>query len=130
FFPRQVFIDLAFFGIVFVSICGLAVTWPHELLDEASPEASDLDPEPEWYFLFLFQLLRDPALSFLFYGEFGEFLGAIVVPGLFLLLLVALPFLDRNPERNLRKRPLAVSAWALIMISIIVLTIRAIQFRE
>ena len=130
FFPTQVYKDIVVIALVFVVICGLAVTWPHELLDQASPEASDLDPEPEWYFLFLFQLLRDPALSFLFYGEFGEFLGAILIPTVFMLLLVALPFIDRNPERNLFKRPIAVSAWVLVMVSIVVLTIRAFQFRE
>ncbi|HLB94923.1 MAG TPA: cytochrome bc complex cytochrome b subunit [Nitrospiria bacterium] len=130
FFPTQVYKDIVIMALVFVIICGLAVYWPHELLEEASPEASDLDPEPEWYFLFLFQLLRDPALSFLFYGEWGELLGAIVIPAAFLLLLIALPFIDRNPERNPLKRPIAVSAWVVIMVSIVVLTIRAIQFRE
>jgi len=130
FFPTQVYKDIVIMALVFVIICGLAVYWPHELLEEASPEASDLDPEPEWYFLFLFQLLRDPALSFLFYGEWGELLGAIVIPAAFLLLLIALPFIDRNPERHPLKRPIAVSAWVVIMVSIVVLTIRAIQFRE
>ncbi|MEK6683241.1 MAG: cytochrome bc complex cytochrome b subunit [Nitrospirota bacterium] len=130
FFPAQVYKDIVVIALVFVVICGLAVYWPHEILDQASPEASDLDPEPEWYFLFLFQLLRDPALSFLFYGEFGELLGAIIIPAVFMLLLVALPFIDRNPERNLFKRPIAVSAWVVVMVSIVVLTIRAFQFRE
>jgi ubiquinol-cytochrome c reductase cytochrome b subunit len=130
FFPTQVYKDIVVILLVFVIICGLAIYWPHELLEEASPEASDLDPEPEWYFLFLFQLLRDPALAFLFYGEFGEFLGAIALPTAFLLLLVALPFIDRNPERNPLKRPIALSAYIVIMVSIVILTIRAIQFRE
>ena len=130
FFPTQVYKDIVIMALVFVIICALAIYWPHELLEEASPEASDLDPEPEWYFLFLFQLLRDPALSFLFYGEWGELLGAIVIPAAFLLLLIALPFIDRNPERHPLKRPIAVSAWVVIMVSIVVLTIRAIQFRE
>lgn len=130
FFPGQVYKDIVIVLLVFVAICALAIYSPHQLLDQASPEASDLDPEPEWYFLFLFQLLRDPALSFIFSGEWGEFLGAIAIPTVFLALLVALPFIDRNPERNLLKRPIAVSAWVVVMLSIVVLTIRAIQFRE
>ena len=130
FFPTQVWKDIVAMLVVFVIICALAIHWPHELMDEASPVASDLNPEPEWYFMFLFQLLRDPALSFLFAGEFGEFLGAIVLPTLFLILLVALPFIDRSPERNIFKRPIALSSWLVLMISIAILTIRAYQFRE
>ncbi len=130
FFPGTVFKDIVFAAVIFLAVSALAIYSPHELLEEANPAASDLDPEPEWYFLFLFQLLRDPALSFLFKGEFGEFLGAIVLPTLFLLLLAALPFIDRNPERNPFKRPFALSAWVVVIISIVVLTIRAIQFRE
>jgi ubiquinol-cytochrome c reductase cytochrome b subunit len=130
FFPTQVYKDMVAIAIVFVAICALAIYLPHELLEEASAEASDLDPEPEWYFLFLFQLLRDPLVSFLFAGEFGEFLGAILLPGLFMLLLVALPFIDRSPERNPFRRPIAVSGWVVTMAVIIFFTIRAIQFRE
>jgi ubiquinol-cytochrome c reductase cytochrome b subunit len=130
FFPAQVWKDIVVMGVVFVAVCTLAVTWPHEMMEEASPVASHIDPEPEWYFLFLFQLLRDPALSFLFYGEFGEFLGAILLPTLFILLLVALPFIDRSPERNIFRRPIALGSWIIVMTTIVVLTIRAIMFRE
>jgi len=130
FFPTQVWKDIVAMAFVFVIVCGLAVYWPHELMEEASPVASDLDPEPEWYFLFLFQLLRDPALAFFFSGEWGEFLGAILLPSLFMLLLAALPFIDRSPERNILKRPIALSSWIVVMVSIVVLTIRAFQFRE
>jgi ubiquinol-cytochrome c reductase cytochrome b subunit len=130
FFPTSIVKDLIVAAGVFVITCSLAVYWPHEILEEASPEASDLDPEPEWYFLFLFQLLRDPALQFIFAGEFGEFLGAILLPGLFMALLVALPFIDRNPERNPFKRPFALGSWVVLMVTIVILTIRAIQFRE
>jgi ubiquinol-cytochrome c reductase cytochrome b subunit len=46
------------------------------------------------------------------------------------LLLAALPFIDRSPERNIFKRPIALTSWVVVMVSIVVLTIRAIQFRE
>ena len=97
-----------------------------ELLQEATPDPGDYHPEPEWYFLFLFQLLRWRIFS----GEFGQSLAAIVLPSLFMLLLVALPFIDRNPERNIFKRPIALVSWAVVMIGIVVLTISAILNRE
>ena len=130
FFPTQIYKDIVAMAVVFVLICGMAVYLPHELMEEASPVASDLDPEPEWYFMFIFQLLRDPALQIFFAGEWGEFLGAILLPSIFMMLLVALPFIDRGPERNIFKRPIALSSWIVTMVVIVVLTIRAYQFRE
>jgi ubiquinol-cytochrome c reductase cytochrome b subunit len=126
FFPKQIYKDIVVMGLVFIIISSLAIIEPVELMEEASPEASDFNPEPEWYFLFLFQLLRYPIFS----GEFGEFVGAILLPGLFLLMLVLLPFLNKSTERNLAKRPIALAAWSVVMISIIVLTWIAIASRE
>lgn len=126
FFPTQVYKDIVVMAGLFVVVSALAIMFPVELMEEASPEASDFNPEPEWYFLFLFQLLRIP----IFQGEFGSFVGAVVIPGLFVLLLVALPFISRNPERNLRKRPLAIIAWTVIMASIAILSWLAVAMRE
>ena len=91
---------------VFVTICSLAFIEPVVLLEEATPDPGEYHPEPEWYFLFLFQLLRLRAFA----GEFGQFFGAIALPGAFMLLLAALPFIDRSPERNIFRRPIALSA--------------------
>jgi len=126
FFPRQVFKDIVVMAAVFVAIAGLAAYSPVELLDEASPEPTDYNPEPEWYFLFLFQLLRLKMFS----GQFGEFMGAIALPGLFVLLLLSLPFINRNPERNPLKRPFAMSAIVILLAGIAVLTWMAIASRS
>jgi len=126
FFPTQVYKDIVVMGVVFVLIILMTFIEPVHLMEEASPASSDFNPEPEWYFLFLFQLLRLPIFS----GEFGSFMGAVGVPGLFALLLVLLPFLNRNPERHLKKRPIAILGWSITMISIAVLTWLAILARE
>ena len=84
-------------SLVFLIICSLAFWEPVVLLEEATPDPGDYHPEPEWYFLFLFQLLRLKVFA----GEFGQFLGAIALPGAFMALLAALPFIDRSPERNI-----------------------------
>jgi len=111
---------------VFMAICALAFIEPVQLLEQATPDPGDYHPEPEWYFLFLFQMLRWKIFS----GEFGEVLGAVTIPGMFLLLLAALPFIDRNPERNIFKRPIALLSWTVVMIGILVLTVSAILNRE
>ena len=126
FFPRQVWKDIIAMATVFLAISALALIEPVELLQEATPDPGDYHPEPEWYFLFLFQLLRWRIFS----GEFGQFMAAIAIPGLFMLLLAALPFIDRSPERNIFKRPIALVSWAVVMIGIVVLTVSAILNRE
>src|SRR5207237_10439939 len=111
---------------VVLVISALRLIEPVELPQEATPDPGDYHPEPEWYFLFLFQLLRWKIFS----GEFGQFMAAIAIPALFMLLLAALPFIDRNPERNIFKRPIALVSWAVVMIGIVVLMISAILDRE
>ena len=126
FFPRQVYKDIVVMGIVFLIITGLAVSFPVELLEEASPEPTDYNPEPEWYFLFLFQLLRFP----MFAGEFGEFVGGILLPGLIVAFLISLPFIFRNPERHPKKRLVGMATLVILLTGIVVLTLLAIASRS
>ena len=126
FFPRQVYKDIVVMGLVFMVIAGMAIMLPLELLDEASPEPTDYNPEPEWYFLFLFQLLRYP----IFAGEFGEFVGGILLPGLGVAFLLMLPFINSHPERDPRKRKVAMAIMVITLLVIFALTYAAILSRE
>ncbi|MGH7253247.1 MAG: cytochrome bc complex cytochrome b subunit, partial [Nitrospiraceae bacterium] len=58
------------------------------------------------------------------------FVGGVAVPGTFLLLLAALPFIDRSPERNIFKRPVALVGWLIVMVGIAIFTVSAIINRE
>jgi ubiquinol-cytochrome c reductase cytochrome b subunit len=58
-------------------------------------------PKPEWNFLFVYQALK------YFHGRF-EAVGTVGVPAFILLLLIILPFIDRNPEKNPLRRPVAM----------------------
>jgi quinol-cytochrome oxidoreductase complex cytochrome b subunit/mono/diheme cytochrome c family protein len=60
-------------------------------LDSPADSTTPYDARPEWYFLFLFQFLK----LFEGQGERGEFLGAIVVPGLVFAALAFMPFIGR-----------------------------------
>src|SRR2546426_1276421 len=126
FFPRQVWKDIVAIAVVFLTICSLAFIEPVQLLEQATPDPGDYHPEPEWYFLFLFQMLRLKVFS----GELGQFVAGVAIPGAFMLLLAALPFIDRSPERNIFKRPVALLSWTVVMIGILVLTVSAILNRE
>jgi ubiquinol-cytochrome c reductase cytochrome b subunit len=126
FFPRQIWKDVVGMAVVFACISALAFWEPVVLLEEATPDPGDYHPEPEWYFLFLFQHLRLKMFS----GEFGQFLGSMLLPGLLGAVLVLLPFFDRNPERNIFKRPFALIGWVVLIVSILLFTVSAIINRE
>lgn len=90
---------------------------PAPLEREADPLAAGYTPLPDWYFLFLYQLLKYQYAS----GNYVVF-GIIVIPGLALLALLLAPWLDRGPERRIYKRPIASAMMLLAVISIFYLT--------
>ena len=115
FYPAQLFRDsLVAFGVVAV-IFLLAARYGAPLEAKANPNDTTYVPRPDWYFYSLFQLLK------LFPGRL-EVIGAVILPGAFFTLLLLLPFLDRNPERRLSKRPVARAAGVATVALIVVLT--------
>jgi ubiquinol-cytochrome c reductase cytochrome b subunit len=84
--------------IVSASLLGLfAWQWPAGLGDPADPTDSEFIPRPEWWVLFLNQLVA------IFKGPLMV-IGSAIIPGGLVGLLAALPFLDRSPERRPQKR--------------------------
>jgi len=126
FFPRQIWKDAVGMAVVFGCVSALAFWEPVVLLDEATPDPGDYHPEPEWYFLFIFQHLRLKMFS----GEFGQFLASIALPGALAIFLLLLPFFDRNPERNIFRRPFALIGWVVLTASILLFTVSAIINRS
>ncbi len=84
----------------------------------ADPSDSAYVPRPEWYFLFLFQLLK------YFPGKL-EWIGTTIIPGIAVLALLLLPFYDRSSFRYWKKRRLAVSVMSAIVVGMVGLTIVA-----
>ena len=116
FYPDQVFEDVVSMLILFVILACAALFAPVPLEDVADPTNADYDPRPEWYFLFLFQLLK------YFQGPF-EILGTFVIPTVGMLLLLFLPFLDRSERKVLWKRPIAMTVTSVCVVAIVGLTI-------
>jgi mono/diheme cytochrome c family protein len=86
---------------------------------KADPSDSTYIPRPEWYFLFLFEFLK-------FIPGQVEWLGTFVVPLLGVLVLFALPFLDRNPLRNWKNRLAGISIMGAVVVGMVGLTIRSV----
>ena len=116
FYPDQVFEDVVGMLILFVVLAVVALSVPVPLEDVADPTNADYDPRPEWYFLFLFQLLK------YFQGPF-EVIGTFVIPTVGMVLLLLLPFLDRSERAVLWKRPVALTVTTVSVAGIVLLTI-------
>ena len=84
---------------------------------KANPAVQATEPRPEWYFLFLFELLR------IFKTPAELILATIIIPTIWMVLLVAWPFLDRGRDRRLSRRPWGVAIGLTVPAVLIALTI-------
>ena len=117
FFPDIIFKDVLVSLLVFVILVSLAYFLGVPTEARADPADTSYTPRPEWYFLFLFQLLK-------YFPGSLEVIGVMVIPTLGILLLFALPFIDRSPKRHFLNRRLAslgalVAVGAIVMLSVL-----------
>jgi mono/diheme cytochrome c family protein len=118
FFPDIIYDDLIVSFAIFLLLLGLAIFMGVANEPKADPSDSTYIPRPEWYFMFLFQMLKyiPPKL---------EWVGTTIIPGLAVLALFLLPFFDRNPNRHWSKRKFAITFMTLIVIGMAALTVIA-----
>jgi cytochrome c5 len=140
FYPYAMFHDTVMSLLVVSLIVALAVIWKYtasegtsdadsgwlgKLYDEkADPGTTNFVPRPDWYFYFLFYLLR------IFKWPDSVVLGTVGVPTIALLLLLALPFIDVGRERRPLRRPVAMVAAVLTIASMGVLTYKGATAKE
>jgi mono/diheme cytochrome c family protein len=140
FFPYAMWHDTIMSFVVVLVIVGLAVVWKYstpgdhhstaagwlgKLYDApADPGTINFVPRPDWYFYFLFYLLR------IFKWPETVLLGTIGIPTICLLLLLAIPFIDTRTERRLLRRPVAIVASILVVLSMGVLTYKGATAKE
>ena len=105
FFPYSVAKDSVMAAIVILTIIFLAAMLGAELGPKADPTTTTYVPRPDWYFFFLFEVLRVMK-------NIPKFtpLATIGVPTICMVLLFLLPFYDRSPERHIARRPVALAA--------------------
>ncbi len=143
FFPYAMFHDTVMSLVVVIVIVGLACVWYFTAEEAADPEGASgsgrlgvlyeekadpgttsFVPRPDWYFYFLFYLLR------IFKWPDSVVLGTVGIPTIALILLLALPFMDRRRERRLSRRPVAVIAVVLTAVTMGVLTYKGAVAEE
>ena len=137
FFPYAMFHDTVMSLVVVVVIVVLACIWKWTshadgsggwlgalYTSKADPGTTNFVPRPDWYFYFLFYLLR------VFKWPNTVLLGTIGIPTICLILLLVLPFVDVRRERRLTRRPVAVTAAILVILSMGVLTWKGAVAKE
>jgi len=116
FYPYAVAKDSLMAAIVVILIAIMSIVLGAELGPKADPTTSTYVPRPEWYFFFLFELLRvikPPELTPL---------ATIGIPTLCMILIIMLPFIDRSPERRPERRPIATFSGIAVIAAMAYLT--------
>jgi quinol---cytochrome c reductase cytochrome c subunit, bacillus type len=130
FFPYAMFHDTVMSLVVVCVIVALAIIWKYTSLlgpliaAKADPGTVNFVPRPDWYFYFLFYLLR------IFKWPNSVILGTVGIPTICLVLLLAIPFVDVRRERRLSRRPVALVAAVLVVLSMGVLTYKGATAKE
>jgi len=120
FFPNIIYKDAIVVLLVFAALAGLAYFAGTPLEERADPTDTTYNPRPEWYFLFLFQMLK------YFPGQL-EVIGVVVLPTLVIILLIALPFLDSSKYRHFTSRPFVSGITVLALLGIGFLTLQSVR---
>src|SRR4030095_4172400 len=130
FYPYALFHDTVMSLVVVCVIVGLAFIWHYtsllgpSLTAKADPGTTSFVPRPDWYFYFLFYLLR------IFKWPNSVILGTVGIPTIALIIAFIIPFVDRRRERRLSRRPVAIVAAILVVISMGVLTYKGATAKE
>jgi mono/diheme cytochrome c family protein len=120
FFPDVIVKDAIVALVVFLALVALAYFVGAPLEARANPADTSYTPRPEWYFLFLFQLLK------YFPGKL-EVIGVIIIPTVVLGLLFFLPFIDRSAKRHPISRPIITVGVTFVVIAVGLLTLQAVR---
>ncbi len=116
FFPYAVMKDSVMMLIVVLVVIAMALILGAEQGPKADPTTTTYTPRPEWYFFFLFELLRVLKPPWL------TPVATIGIPTICMVALLLLPFYDRGAERNPVRRPIAVTAGILVIAAMALLT--------
>jgi menaquinol-cytochrome c reductase cytochrome b/c subunit len=140
FYPYAMFHDTVMSLVVVTVIVVLAVIWKWTTpgdhtgtgagwlgplySDKADPGTTSFVPRPDWYFYFLFYLLR------IFKWPDSVILGTVGIVTVIMVLMLALPFVDMRRERRLSRRPVAVVITILTVIAMGTLTYKGATAKE
>ena len=116
FYPEHLFRCAIVFTLVFGLILLLTYFAQVPLEDKVGTIDDSYLPRPDWYYMWLFQLLT-------FFTGSSEAIGSLVIPIGGVLILFLMPWLSKNNQRGLADRPLATASGTVFIIGIVYLTL-------
>ena len=121
FFPNYVILEIIVTYLVLAGLIVLASLLPVGLEEKADMFNTPQHIKPEWYFLWIYQFIKLPSM--VIGPGMAAQLAGIVIPAIGIVLLIILPFLDRNPDPHPRRRKLGMAVMGLILAVLIALSI-------
>lgn len=116
FWPDQVFKDGLAASLIVLLLAALSVFFPPPFAGMADPLDASYIPKPEWNFLFFYEALK-------FFPGRTEVIATLGIPLIGTLVLLIIPFADRDPERRPIRRPLAMAGWVVAVAMFVALTL-------
>ena len=127
FFPYAVYKDLLIATLAMAVVIILACWHRVEVGEPVNPASTDFVPRPEWYFFFLFELLK------IFKGQntlTPVIMATFIIPNILMALLILTPFIDRGPERRIQRRPIALFSGIAVIIFLSYMTYEGANSNE
>jgi menaquinol-cytochrome c reductase cytochrome b/c subunit len=121
FFPGQVLRDGYVAAALLIACTVLSYVFPAPLAEPADLAETQYVPRPEWFFFFYEQILM------FFPGYALISFGAVIIPTVFVVLLFAVPWLDRSPHYSPMKRPFATVTGLLVIMVVVLNMLLAIS---
>ena len=118
FYPEHMNRTAAAFAVLFIALLGLAAAVPAPMEEPAGAFIADYLPRPEWYYMWLFQLLT-------YFTGAWEILGSLLLPIAGIVLLFAVPFLGESRIKGLINRPIATTVACVFVICVTYLSVMA-----
>src|SRR5918911_391726 len=113
FFPGRVEVHLPVSAILLALVVALSYAVPAPLTEPMDVSTTVYIPRPEWFFFFLDQwLVYFPGSVLIAFGD-------VIIPFLFVVLLLAIPWLDKEPAHSPARRPFVVVIGFLVIIVIV-----------
>ena len=127
FFPYAVYKDLLIATLAIAVVITLAIWHKVEVGEPVNPASTDFVPRPEWYFFFLFELLK------IFKGQNAltpVIMATFIIPNILMALLILTPFIDRGPERRIQRRPIALFSGIAVILFLSYMTYEGANSNE
>lgn len=111
FYPDYLIEIIFIIFIVIEAVLILALLYP-PVIGRPIDFTSGFQPKPEWYFLWLYQLVR-------YFPGRTAFIGTVIIPLIFTILLLLFPYIDRGRYGRI----ISAITGILLLLTFLILTI-------